>query len=216
MTSSHTDRLYKRANFLAVFTIVYNFIEGMVSMWLGAADKTLTLFGFGVDSFIEVISAVGIWHMLWRIRRNGGESRDEFEQRALKITGGSFYLLSVGLAVTAAMNSYTGHKPETTFWGIVVSVVAISFMWFLIRQKTKVGKELGSSAILADAACSRACLYLSLVLLAASAGYELTRIGYLDSIGALFIAWLTWKEGRESFQKVKGISCKCCHESNGP
>lgn len=217
MTPAKTHQLYKRANFLAIFTIVYNFIEGMVSMWLGAADETLTLFGFGVDSFIEVISAVGIWHMLWRIRRNSGESRDEFEQRALKITGGSFYLLSAGLAVTAAMNSYTGHKPETTFWGIVVSIISISFMWFLIQQKTKVGKELDSSAILADAACSRACLYLSLVLLAASVGYELTHIGYLDSIGALFIAWLTWKEGRESFQKAKGISCNCCcHESDGP
>lgn len=217
MTSSQTDRLYKQANLLAIFTISYNFIEGIVSMWLGATDETLALFGFGVDSFIEVISAVGIWHMLWRIRRNRGESRDEFEQRALKITGGSFYLLSVGLAATAAMNSYMGHKPETTFWGVVVSVISISFMWFLIRLKTKVGKELASSAILADAACSRACLYLSLVLLAASAGYELTHIGYLDSIGALFIAWLTWKEGRESFLKVKGISCNCCcHESDGP
>ncbi len=215
MTSTQTDRLYKQANFLAVFTIVYNFIEGIVSMWLGASDETLTLFGFGVDSFIEVISAVGIWHMLWRIRRNSGGSRDEFEQRALEITGGSFYLLSVGLAVTAAINSYTGHKPETTFWGIVVSVISMAFMWFLIWQKTKVGKELGSSAILADAACSRACLYLSLVLLVASAGYELTHIGHLDAIGALLIAWLTWKEGRESFQKVRGISCKCCcHEPN--
>lgn len=217
MTSSQTDRLYKRANLLAIFTIVYNFIEGIVSMWLGASDETLTLFGFGVDSFIEVISAVGIWHMIWRIRRNSGESRDEFEQLALKITGGSFYVLSAGLAFTAVMNSYMGHKPETTFWGIVVSVISILFMWFLIQQKTKVGKELGSSAILADAACSRACLYLSLVLLVASVGYELTHIGHLDSAGALFIAWLTWKEGRESFQKVKGISCKCCcHELNGP
>ncbi len=90
-------------------------------------------------------------------------------------------------------------------------------MWFLIQQKTKVGKELGSSAILADAASSRDCLYLSLVLLVASVGYELTHIGHLDSAGALFIAWLTWKEGRESFQKVKGISRKCCcHELSGP
>ena len=207
MTSSQADLLYKRANFLAIFTIVYNFIEGIVSMWLGAADQTLTLFGFGVDSFIEVISAVGIWHMLWRIRRNSGKSRDEFEQGALKITGVSFYFLSLGLAVTAVLNSYTGHKPETTFWGIVVSVMSMSFMWFLIQQKTKVGEKLASSAILADAACSRVCLYLSLVLLAASVLYELPHIGYLDSIGALFIAWLTWNEGRESFQKVKGMSC---------
>ena len=210
MNESTNGQLYSRANLLAVLTIAYNFIEGIISMWLGASDETLALFGFGVDSFIEVISAVGIWHMLQRIRINNGENRDEFEQRALKITGGSFYVLSAGLAVTAGLNIYLKHRPETTVWGIVISLLSISFMWLLIKQKTKVGTALNSSAILADAACSRACLYLSLVLLAASVGYELTGIGNLDSLGALLIAWLAWKEGRESFQKAKGGSCGCC------
>lgn len=212
---SRNERLYDKANFLAVFTIVYNFIEGAVSMLMGASDETLALFGFGVDSFIEVVSAAGIWHMLQRIRKNKGETRDEFERRALRITGGSFYVLAAGLAVTAAMNIYLKHKPETTVWGIIISLASISFMWFLIQAKTKVGKRLNSPAILADAACSRACLYLSLVLLAASVGYELTGIGYLDAIGALLIAWLSWKEGRESFAKAKGRSCGCCCGQTG-
>ena len=216
METSHSDigteqaRLYRQASLLAIFTIGYNLIEGALSIWLGLADETLSLFGFGVDSFIEVVSAVGIWHMLWRIRQNNGQSRDEFEQRALRITGGSFYLLSIGLAATAAMNLYNDHKPEATIWGVAVSVVSMLFMWLLIQMKTKVGTKLGSSAILADAACSRACLYMSLVLLVASFGYELTHIGYLDAIGALIIAWLTWKEGRESFSKAAGQSCSCC------
>lgn len=216
MENTPNGKLYRQANFLAVFTIIYNFIEGIVSMWLGASDETLALFGFGVDSFIEVISAVGIWHMIRRIKYNNGETRDEFEQRALKITGGSFYLLSAGLVATAIMNIYVKHKPETTVWGIVISLISISFMWFLMHQKIKVGKTLNSEAILADAACSQVCVYLSLVLLAASVGFELTGIGYLDSIGALLIAWFSWKEGRESFQKAKGISCSCsCSCSSG-
>jgi divalent metal cation (Fe/Co/Zn/Cd) transporter len=82
-------------------------------------------------------------------------------------------------------------------------------MWFLINHKIKVGSALNSPAILADAACSRACVYLSLVLLAASLGYELTGIGSLDALGALFIAWLTWREGREAFQKAAGMDCSC-------
>jgi divalent metal cation (Fe/Co/Zn/Cd) transporter len=84
-------------------------------------------------------------------------------------------------------------------------------MWFLIHHKTKVGTTLNSPAILADAACSRACVYLSQVLLAASLGYELTGIGTLDALGALLIAWLTWREGRGSFQKAAGMarSCSC-------
>jgi divalent metal cation (Fe/Co/Zn/Cd) transporter len=162
-----------------------------------------------VDSFIEVISAVGVWHMLKRIRHNGGESRDEFERRALRITGTAFYLLTVGLLLSAGINLYSGHKPETTLWGIIISLASMSFMWYLIRKKTLVGKALGSQAILADAACSRACLYLSLVLMVASIGYQATGIGSLDSIGAILISWLTFREGREAFGKSHGLHCSC-------
>jgi divalent metal cation (Fe/Co/Zn/Cd) transporter len=215
MKPINTGTLYRRASYLAVFTIAYNLIEGAVSVWFGAADETLALFGFGVDSFIEVISAIGVWHMLSRIRNNSGETRDEFEQRALRITGAAFYLLSVGLVLTAAVNLYQGHKPEATLPGVIISSLSISFMWYLIQGKTKVGRALGSQAILADAACSKACVWLSLVLLGASLGYELTGIGSLDALGALFIAWLTWKEGRESFQKAAGLACSCSCLSTG-
>lgn len=211
----HTPhQLYRYANGLALFTILYNLLEGLASVWMGISDETLALFGFGVDSFIEVISAIGVWHMLRRIRANGGETRDEFEQRALRITGSAFYLLTVGLVVTAGLNLYQQHRPETTLWGIVIALVSISFMWALIHYKVKVGTALNSPAILADAACSRACLHLSLVLLAASLGYRLTGIGSLDAIGALLIAWLSFKEGREAFDKAKGLSCSCCCPSN--
>lgn len=203
------EKLYARANYLAIFTIFYNLVEGAASVWLGSADETLALFGFGVDSFIEVISAVGVWHMLGRIRSNGGEARDEFEQRALRITGSAFYILSIGLLITATINLYGGHKPETTLWGIVISLLSSSFMWYLIRQKTHVGRLLNSPAILADAACSRACLYLSVVLMVSSIGYELTGLGSLDALGAALISWLTFREGREAFQKASGMNCSC-------
>lgn len=204
-----TDTLYRKANLLALFTIFYNLVEGLVSTWMGAEDETLALFGFGVDSFIEVISAVGVWHMLRRIRANSGETRDEFEQRALRITGGAFYLLTAGLVLSALLSIYQQHKPETTLWGVIISLTSISFMWYLIHQKIKVGKALGSQAILADAACSKACVSLSVVLMVSSAGYELTGIGSLDAIGALLIAGLTWREGREAFAKATGLNCSC-------
>ena len=213
---SGRDELLARANLLAILTIGYNLIEGLISMALGGADETLALFGFGVDSFIEVISAVGVWHMLRRLRAHGEEQRDTFEQRALRITGGAFYALTAGLVVMAVLNLIQQHKPETTLWGVVISLVSMSFMWMLIHHKTVVGKALDSPAILADAACSRACLYLSVVLLTASAGYELTGIGSLDAIGSLGIAWLTWKEGREAFAKARGMGCGCSCSCGGP
>jgi len=209
MDKETRSALLAKADLLAIFTIAYNLVEGIVSIFFGGADETLALFGFGVDSFIEVISAVGVWHMIRRIKKSQAETWDAFEQRALRITGGAFYILTAGLITMALVNILQQHRPETTFWGIVVSLVSISFMWLLIHHKMSVGKALASPAILADAACSRACLYLSLVLLIASAGYELTGIGSLDAVGALFLAWLSWREGKEAFEKARGIACKC-------
>lgn len=203
-------RLYQWAYALALVTIFYNILEGLVSIFFGLEDETVSLLGFGIDSFVEVISGIGIWHMVKRIRASGEEGLDGFERQALRVTGSAFYLLTAGLAATSAWNLYEGHAPETTFWGIVISLVSIFSMWALIYCKTRVGNGLGSNAILADAACTRACLQLSVVLLLASVGYELTGIGGLDSIGALLIALLTFREGREAFDKSRQENLTCC------
>lgn len=202
-------KLYSFASALALITIAYNIVEGIVSVFFGLEDGSMALFGFGVDSFVEVISGIGIWHMVRRIRNNGKENPDRFEQTALRITGVGFYFLTIGLAIIAAVNLYQGHKPETTFWGIVVSVISIATMWLLIHYKVKVGKQLKSEAILSDAACTRACLQLSIVLLIASVGYELTHIGGIDSIGTFIIAGLCYREGKEAFEKAKAKSFAC-------
>ncbi len=207
--SQENRRLYVFASALALITIVYNIVEGVVSVFFGLEDGSMALFGFGVDSFIEVISGVGIWHMVRRIRNNGTENLDHFEQTALKITGTGFYVLTVGLSITAAVDLYRGHKPDTTFWGIVISVISIATMWLLIHYKVKVGKQFNSQAILSDAACTRVCLQLSVVLLIASAGYELTHIGGIDSIGTFVIAGLCFREGKEALEKAKAKSFSC-------
>ncbi|MBI5205162.1 MAG: cation transporter [Nitrospirae bacterium] len=204
------NTLYRWASVLALITIFYNIVEGLVSVYFGLEDETIALFGFGIDSFVEVISGVGIWHMVRRLRQNGNENPDRFESQALRITGTAFYLLTAVLIVTSAINLYQGHKPETALWGIIISVVSILTMWALIHYKTKVGREINSHAILADAACTKVCIQLSVILLLASGGYELTGIGGLDSIGAAGIAWLSFREGREAFEKAKGnLACGC-------
>ncbi|MGA7144219.1 MAG: cation transporter, partial [Desulfobacterales bacterium] len=160
--------------------------------------------------FVEVLSGIGIWYMVRRIRENSGAHPGPFEKTALRITGISFYILAAGLIVTAGINIYQGHRPETTFWGIVIALISIFTMWALIHFKVKVGRQLGSEAILEDANCTKTCLYLSLILLVASAGFELTGIGGIDSIGAVLIAAFSFREGREAFEKSRGESC-CCN-----
>ena len=87
------QKFYRQAYWLSLFTIFYNIIEGIVSMVLGYADETLSLFGFGADSFIEVMSGIGIAIMIMRIKQNPNSPKSKFEITALKITGTAFYLL---------------------------------------------------------------------------------------------------------------------------
>lgn len=203
--------LYKWAAMLALITIFYNICEGLISVFFGHEEESFALFGFGLDSFVEVSSGIGIWHMMRRIQRNEGETADHFERTALTITGVGFYILTAGLTAMAVVNLYQGHKPEATFWGIVISLISIITMWLLIHYKMKVGKVLNSPAILADAACTRACLQLSFVLLASSVGYKFTGIGGFDSVGTLVIAGICWREGKEAFEKAKAgrFACTC-------
>jgi divalent metal cation (Fe/Co/Zn/Cd) transporter len=203
------DRLWQTALWLGLFTVFYNLLEGIVSIAFGVSDESLTLFGFGVDSFIEVMSGLGIVAMILRIRQNPETPRSQFEQTALRITGTSFYILALGLAATAIYNIVTGHKPESTLPGTLISLISIAIMWLLVSGKRRVGYALNSAPILADANCTMVCIYMSIVLLAASLIYQLTGFGLVDSLGALGLIYFAVSEGKEAFEKAKGMECAC-------
>jgi divalent metal cation (Fe/Co/Zn/Cd) transporter len=215
-SSDNLSRLWHTAAWLAVFTILYNLLEGLVSIWFGLEDEALTLFGFGVDSFIEVLSGIGILVMILRIRQNPAEPRTRFEQAALRVTGAAFYLLAASLAGSAAVNLITGHKPEASLPGVVISLASIAVMWALVSAKRRVGRKLGSTPILADANCTLVCIYMSLVLLAASLVYQLTGFGFVDSLGAIGLIYFSIQEGREAFTKAAGLTdgCGCAHDAD--
>jgi divalent metal cation (Fe/Co/Zn/Cd) transporter len=204
--------LYSKAFGLAVFTILYNIAEGLVAVYFGYEDESLTLFGFGIDSFIEFISGLGIAHMIMRIRQNPNTHRDNFERTALRVTGYAFYILVAGLVVSSILNIISGKNPETTFWGVVISVVSILVMVVLLASKMRIGKALHSEAILADASCTRVCIYMSVILLTSSAIYEFFKIPYVDAVGSLGLAYFSFREGKECFGKARSEKyCGCDH-----
>ena len=207
-------KLLKWAFTLSLITIFYNLIEGVVSTLFGATDETLALFGFGVDSFAEVLSGVGIAHMIIRMKKGEVEKHDSFEVTALRITGIALYFLAAGLVVGAAFSFIYQAEPVTTLAGIIIAALSILTMYFLYTEKLKVGKKLESEPIISDAKCTKTCFYLSFILLGSSLLYEFFQIPYIDAIGGLGIAWYAWKEGKESMvkAKTKHLSCSndCC------
>ena len=210
LQNAETKRLFEIALGLAVFTILYNIAEGLISMYFGYDDESLALFGFGADSFIEVLSGLGIAHMVLRIQRQPDSNRDKFERTALTITGFAFYILTAGLVTTSGYNLWKGKKPETALWGVVISLISIAVMLALVYYKRRVGRQLHSDAMLADSECTKVCIYMSVVLLVSSGIYELTQFPFMDILGTLGLAYLSFKEGRECFEKVeKNSHCAC-------
>ena len=115
MKTQSTPSLLNVALVLGVVTVGYNIIEGVVSIWFGFNDDTLALLGFGVDSFVEVMSGAGIVHAVLRMRNSPVEARDQFERQALRITGWAFYLLAAGMVIGALLNLMQGSRPATTY-----------------------------------------------------------------------------------------------------
>lgn len=210
LSSISAHKWYRWALVLALITIFYNLAEGAISVWFGLHDESLALFGFGLDSFIEVISGFGILRLVIRLQQSPNEkNRSSFEKTALHITGIAFYLLVVGVGFMAIFSLINAHKPVTTFWGTTVSLLSLSTMYIVMRAKYYVGEQLNSAPIQADATCTRACLYMSFLLLASSLIYTWTGFPYIDSIGALGIMWFAWREGKEAFEKAANKET-CC------
>ena len=195
-TEAPPERWTRYARYLAILTIVYNLVEGLVSMGFGWADDSMALFGFGADSFIEVGSALLV---LWRLGRGGGcapAAALQRERRATLGIGALFLLLAVGAGLGALFQLAARHHPDTTLPGLIISLASLAFMAWLWRAKLAAAKALDSRALEGDAACSLACIQLSVVLFAGSLLYLLLPVlWWVDGAATLVLSLLIAREG---------------------
>ncbi len=201
---SPRDAWLRRAHVLAWATVAWNVLEGVAAMGFGVSDESLALFGFGADSWIEVGSAVVV---LWRLRGEAGgpgaPSRER-ERRATQVIGWLMGLLGVGMAAGGVASLASGGHPATTAPGVVISALSLGFMAFLWRAKVQTAEALDSRTVKADAACSRACMQLSVVLWAGSALYLVAPASWwADAVAAVALGLLVGREGLESWREAR-------------
>ena len=194
--SASRSRWLAYARFLAIFTIFYNLLEGLVSMGFGWANDSMALFGFGADSFIEVGSAMLV---LWRLRGDESgcaASHLQRERRAALGIGGLFVLLALGTSVGSVFQLVSRQHPETTIPGLLVSILSLGFMFWLWKSKQRAAEALDSRSLEGDAACSLVCIQLSMVLFAGSLAFLLIpALWWADAAAALVLSAFIAKEG---------------------
>jgi len=192
----------QRGRRLEFFTIAWNSLEGLVAVVAGAFAGSVSLVGFGIDSFIEVTSGIVL---LWRMSADADvQRRERNEKLSLRIVGVCFFALAVYVGYESISDLVSRKAPEHSVPGILLACVSLMVMPLLSRAKKKVAKELGSAAMHADAKQTDFCVYLSAILfigllLNAGLGWW-----WADPAAALIMLPLISKEGMEA---IKGESC---------
>lgn len=198
------QRQVRWATTLSWFTISYNIVEGVISIFLGISEGSMALAGFGGDSLIEVASASLV---LWRFRGDfdvGSKLAIEKEKRATFGIGILFILLAVITVLAASANLFSKVPPDTTLPGLIVSVVSLSFMFYLWTSKKKVAIALNSATMAKDASCSLACIKLSFILFAGSLVYMMMpSLWWVDSAAALLLSIFIGQEGWETVMATR-------------
>jgi divalent metal cation (Fe/Co/Zn/Cd) transporter len=202
-TRTDRDQLLRTALGLAYFTVAWNVVEGVVAIWAAIEARSDALLGFGLDSAVESISAaVVIWRL--RVERRDAERADEVERRALRLIGVTFFVLAAYVTYESVTTFVIQERPDASTVGIVITSLSLIVMPVLARRKEEVGEAMHSMAVLADAAETRACFYLSIVVLTGLVLNAALGWWWADPLAALGVVVFLVKEGREALTGKHG------------
>ena len=191
---------------LEYFSIAWNALEGLVAVGAGALAGSISLVGFGIDSFIEVTSgSVLLWRMLVDAEVH---SRELNERRALRIVGACFLLLAAYITYESALDLWSRRAPEHSIPGIILAFVSLIVMPLLSRAKRRVGASLNSAAMHADAKQTDFCAYLSAILLGGLLLNYAFGLWWSDAVAALVMAPIILHAGLEGLRAKACDSCR--------
>ena len=194
VTAERRATLHRRVRLVVGFTITYNVIEGIIAVSAGAAASSAALIGFGLDSFIEVLSAVAV---AWQFSRKDPE---RWEKPTVRAIGIAFFALAAYVTVDAVLALIGVQPVDHSPLGIGIAVASLVVMPALAWFQFRTGRELGSRSVQADARQLLLCIYLSGTVLVGLLLNSLFGWWWADSIAALVVAALALREGIEAWR----------------
>lgn len=193
-------QLHRRALLLSYFTVCYNVIEGILSLFAGSLVDSIALIGFGLDSFVESLSGIIV---IWRFTLHGkvsDEEEEEAERKAARFIGYTFFMLAAYVLYESAKKIYLQEIPGPSLFGIILAIISLVAMPVLFYLKYRLGKAIGSRSLVADSKETLACSFLSLALLVGLGLNYLFGIWQADPIIGLIIAGFLIREGKETLE----------------
>ncbi len=187
-----------RIRIFAAATITYNLIEAVVALWAGNEADSAALIGFGLDSVIEVTSALAL---SWQFSAKDPERREHLTLRIIAI---SFFALAAFVTLDAVRSLTEGEEVQHSTPGIVIAALSLAIMPVLSWAQRRAGRELGSRTAVADSKQTLLCTYLSAVLLVGLVLNSTLGWWWADAGAALVIAGIAVREGINAW---RGEAC---------
>ena len=187
---------------LEIVTIVWMVIEAAVAVGAGIAARSLLLVAFGIDSAIELASAVIVFrHFRLQFTEKSERTQDsvgDVERKAARVAGYLLFLLSAYVLLQAIFGLTIRHAAETSPIGIAVALIAAFGMPFLAKAKLRVASLIDSRSLRADAMETLTCGYLAWILLLGLALNAVAPWWWIDSVASLALVPLLIREGYEA------------------
>lgn len=216
----HRMRIF--ALVISWISILYNGIEGGVSIGFGIDVKARALIVFGIQSFIEVLSAALVIYRFRQALHNNTNINLSLERRATLGIGILFIVLTIGTWIASAISLATHAEPDSSNPSLIISAASLFCMILIWLPKPWIAAELNSSVMHGEAACSLACIYLTIVLLVGSIIYKLWSNGWwIDSTVAIILGLFFLYQGYEMItwardKNFNGGCCKTCTSNAAP
>lgn len=206
--------LERRIRLLVAATITYNVLEAIIGLSEGIRASSVSLIGFGLDSVIEVSSAVAV---AWQFAGRDPQAR---ERVALRVIAFSFFGLAAYVGIDAIRSLLGTSESHPSLIGIALAATSLAIMPMLSFIQRRAGRELGSRSAVADSKQALLCSYLSAVLLVGLLVNALTGWSWVDPVAALIIAAIAVKEGVNAWRgdlccatptaRAEVDECACC------
>jgi divalent metal cation (Fe/Co/Zn/Cd) transporter len=179
-------------------------IEALVALFAGIIAHSVALVAFGADSVIELVAGGALLFRLYT-EANGGDAKgvERAERVASWIVGVSLLALAAYIVVSSAVSLLTQSHPEATPLGIGIALASSILMPFLATSKKRIGRSIGSKALVSDGSCSMVCAYMSWILLVGVAATSLLGWWWADSVAALGFVWFVVREGLEAINEAR-------------
>ncbi len=191
------DNSYKKALIYEYFTIGYNMIEAVASIFFGTLAGSIALVGFGLDSIVESLSG---FVLVWRLKKHDNLSEEEeekIEKKAVRFVGITFFILGIYVLYESISKIVMQEVPDPSLPGIIIAIISMIIMPVLAYKKYSLGKKMGLASLVADSKETMVCSVLSLALFLGLAGNYFWGFWLADPIAGIVIVVFLFKEGLE-------------------